>query len=236
MFSKEYFFRYGDLDNKFNIKISTVLDILQDISILHSDYVGFSLEKLYSINIAWLLKGWRIRFLSKLDFNNSITVKTGIMRTNKFESVRKYEIWQNGVCKVIATAEWFTVDTQKMSLAKTPPELHEAFESINEQDNNLPFVKLRGENEMTFNTQMPVHLRDMDSNNHVNNVKSVEILLDYVPKNAEFNEIQITYRKELHKEDTIKICTKPTEDGFLAELQNQNNETCVILKTTKTDC
>ena len=141
MFSKEYSFLYGDLDNKFNIKISTVLDILQDISILHSDFVGFSLEKLYSMNIAWLLKGWRIRFLSKLDFNNSVTVKTGIMRTNKFESVRKYEIWQNGVCKVIATAEWFTVDTQKMSLAKTPPELHEAFESINEQDNNLPFVK-----------------------------------------------------------------------------------------------
>ena len=89
MFSKEYSFRYGDLDNKFNIKISTVLDILQDISILHSDFVGFSLEKLYSMNIAWLLKGWRIRFLSKLDFNNSVTVKTGIMRTNKFESVRK---------------------------------------------------------------------------------------------------------------------------------------------------
>ena len=83
MFSKEYSFRYGDLDNKFNIKISTVLDILQDISILHSDFVGFSLEKLYSMNIAWLLKGWRIRFLSKLDFNNSITVKTGIMSLEK---------------------------------------------------------------------------------------------------------------------------------------------------------
>ena len=235
MFSKDYSFRYGDVDNKFNIKISTVLDILQDISILHSDYVGFSLEKLYSMNIAWLLKGWRIRFLSKLDYNNT-TVKTGIMRTNKFESVRKYEIWQNGICKVIATAEWFTVDTQKMSLAKTPPELHEAFESISEQDNNLPFVKLRSEADMTLDAQMTVQPRDIDSNNHVNNVKSAEILLDYVPENENFDEMQITYRKELHKEDIIKIYTKPTEDGFLAELQNQNNETCVILKTTKTDC
>lgn len=235
MFSKEYSFRYGDLDNKFNIKISTVLDILQDISILHSDYAGFSLERLYSMNIAWLLKGWRIRFLSKLD-NNSTTVKTGIMRTNKFESVRKYEIWQNGICKVIATAEWFTVNIQKMSLAKTPPELHAAFENISEQDNNLPFVKLRSEADMTLGTQMTVQPRDIDSNNHLNNVKSVEILLDYVPETMEFDEIQITYKKELHKEDVIKIYTKPTENGFLAELQNKNNETCVILKTTKTDC
>ena len=235
MFSKEYSFRYGDLDSKFNIKISTILDILQDISILHSDYVGFSLEKLYSMNIAWLLKGWRIRFLSKLDYN-IITVKTGIMRTNRFESVRKYEIWQNGNLKVIGTAEWFTVDTQKMSLAKTPPELHAAFESINEHDNDLPFVKARSESDMTFVAQMSVQLRDIDSNNHVNNVKSVEILLDFVPETAKFDEIQITYKKELRKENTIKIYTKPTENGFSAELQNENSETCVILKTTKTDC
>lgn len=234
MFTKEYSLRYGDLDSRGEIKISTVLDVLQDISILHSYSVGYSLDVLYSRSLAWLLHGWRIRFFQPIKYGKDAVVKTGITNYNKFEAIRKYEIWQDGICKVTATAEWFTVDTNRMRLTKVPEDIRNAYECTEEEDNGLPFIKLRGNSEIPVISDMMVQNRDIDTNNHMNNVKSVEVLLDFISDRTHISELMITYKKELHKGEIVKICVKEKENGYLGELRNADNEPCVLINV-KTD-
>ena len=123
MYSKNYYLRYGDIDFNDKIKLSAILEVLQDVSICHSDEMGYTREKLASMNVAWLLSGWKINILSQIDSKSPITAKTAITETNKIQATRKYEIWQNDECKIKASAEWFTVDTERMSLTKIPEEI-----------------------------------------------------------------------------------------------------------------
>lgn len=228
LYEKEYEFRYGDVDKNGDIKIAAILDVLQDVSISHSAAVGLGLKVLYSKSLAWLLEGWRIKISEPLD-DSKILVKTGIMKMHHFSSYRKYEIWQNGVLKITGTASWFSVNTELMRPVIVPEEVFSAYETIDEAENGLPFLKLRPGPLVEFLCENPVAKRDLDTNNHMNNVKSAEIALEFLPDGAKIDELQVTYRKALQPEDTVKQCGCKTYEGYYAELKNGNDETCVLV-------
>lgn len=229
MFCRDYSFRYSDIDYKEEVKLSTVIDMLQDISIIHSEAVGYPRDRLISMSIAWLLLGWRIKFIEPLDKNKSVEVRTGIMSVRKYEASRKYEIIQDGVCRISATAVWFTVNTDKMRVMRAPEEIYAAYDCVNEADNGIEFIKLRGKEELEVVAELEVEQRDIDTNNHMNNVKSVEVALDYLPKAERISELQITYRKSLYAKEKIKICMQKDDDGYFIEIVNSDGEPSVMI-------
>lgn len=229
MFIKDYSFRYSDRNNNGDIKTSTVLDLLQDISVAHTDAVGLSPEKMLSMSVACLLEGWRIRFDEPLVHDKAVTVKTGIMAFHRCESIRKYEIWQEGRCKIIATAVWFTVNTDEMKIIRIPEALSSAYENPNEEDNGLKYVKLRAENDAEFSKEITVEKRDLDTNNHMNNVKSVEAAFNFLPDGFSVTELRIKYCKELKKDERIKVSIRHSENEFYCDLKNENDEVCVLI-------
>ena len=228
LFEKKYEFRYGDMDKNGNIKTAAILDVLQDISISHSADVGLGLNELYSRSLAWLLEGWRVKFSEPLS-TSEITVKTGIMKMHHFSSYRKYEIWQDGKCKVTGTASWFSVNTKTLRAVIVPEEISSAYGCTDEPENGLPFLKLRPKEGPEFVSENPVAKRDLDTNNHMNNVKSAEIALELLPDGADIDELQVTYRKAIQPEDTVKQCGCKTDEGHYIELKNGNDETCVLV-------
>lgn len=227
MFVKEYSFRYGDLDRNGNVKIGAVLDVLQDVAICHSNSVGYSQTKLLSKSIAWLLQGWRVKIIKSLSYEQPVKVVTGIMNVKRFTSERRYEIWQDGELKVSATADWFTVDIDKMRPILIPAEILEAYDTVNEEDNGLPFTKLRFNDTLDFVKTIDVEERDLDQNQHVNNAKSAEILTSGVFSFP--SELNITYKKAIMPSDTISIYHKKTEDGWLGQIKNQDDEVLVLM-------
>lgn len=233
MFTKEYLLRYSDIDINGNIKMSSVIDLLQDVSVSHTDAVGLTAEKLKSISCAFLLEGWRIRINEELNPNKAVTVKTGIMSFQRCQSVRKYEIWQDGICKIIATAVWFPVDTDKMKIIRAPEETMSAYESVNEEDNNLKYVKLRPEDDAVLNGEMTVEKRDLDTNNHMNNMKSAEAALSFFPDDFEIGELRVRYCKEIKRNEKIKFFTKRDDEKFHCEIKNEKDEICVLLSADR---
>ena len=229
MYIKEYEFRYGDLEKNGNIKISSVLDILQDAAVRHSAEVGYGTEKLAEMKIAWLLEGWRVRFDAPLHNRSIVTVKTGIMTIKSCESNRGYEVWQDGECKVIATADWFTVNTEKMRIARIPAECIEAFGRVDEPDNGLLYERFKPEAEITPIETRIIERRDIDTNNHMNNIKSVEVLLGYLSDEYSVKELAVRYRKELVCGEEVTVCSKETENGYSLELKNTAGDSCVMV-------
>lgn len=230
MYKKEYFFRYSDIDCCEKIKISTIIDILQDISILHSANAGYPRDTLVSMSIAWLLLGWRIKFISPIDKNLPIEVSTGIMSVQKFEAQRKYEIHQNGECKVIATAVWFTVNLKEMKIIRPPEEIYMSYENITEPDNRLVFTRLRPKKLKNSIGSFNVERRDIDTNKHMNNVRSVEAALDFLPESVDIKELWVTYRRSLHANENIGVFAEQSDKKYFIELVNSAGESGVLLK------
>ncbi len=229
MFCKNYSFKYSDLDSTGNIKLSTVMDLLQDVSIYHSASVGYTLPKMKEISIAMLLRGWRVKFSEPVSFDTAAEVKTGIVKTQRCDVIRKYEIWQNDRCKAVGSAHWFSFDFSKGRIVRIPEEIIKAYDSVNEEDNNLQILNLRPDSQAILSGETTITRRHLDTNNHVNNVKSIEIALDYLPDGFNVSELSVIYQKEMHLGDKVFIYTKTTNDGLAVELRNQKDEPCVLL-------
>ena len=229
MFSKNYSFKYSDLDNTGNIKLITIMDLLQDVSIFHSASVGYTLPKMKEISIAMLLRGWRVKFKEPVSFDIPAEVKTGIVKTQRCDVIRKYEIWQNDKCKAVGSAHWFSFDFSKERIVRIPDEIIDAYDCINEDDNNLPILNLRPNSDAKLCGETTITKKYLDTNNHVNNVKSIEIALDYLPDNFNVSEMSVIYQKELHLGDKVLVHTQSTSEGLAVELRNQKDEPCVLL-------
>lgn len=233
MFSKEYHFKYSDLDSRGCVKLSTVIDLLQDVSILHSAEVGYDLAKMQEISLAMLLRGWRIKLSEPLNHSLPAEFRTGIMKVQRCDVMRKYEILQEGRVKGIATAGWFSFDTDKKTIIRVPEEINSTYDTIDEPDNGFPLARLRPQDDMEFAGEFTVTKRDLDTNNHMNNVKSVEAALDWFPDENDFTELQVVYVKELRKGDRVSVFVKNDSLGFTAELRSEGGSVCVIVRTEK---
>jgi len=229
MFVKSYALRYSDIAYDGTLKTTAVLDLLQDISISHADSVGLDAKTLHACSVACLLASWRVQLMENFDVNMPIEVETGLMEVGKCEAFRKYIMRQGGVIKSIATAVWFTVNTETMRIARVADELFTAFDCVDEEDNGLLSVRLKPEKDLEPLKETVVAVHDLDTNRHMNNVKSVEYALDCLPADIEIRELQVKYRKELKAGDTICICGKRTDTGFVAEVQNEQDESCVLV-------
>lgn len=233
MFTKNYEFRYSDLDKSRNIKISILVDILQDISIFHSHVVGLDLETLHTESLAWLLEGWRIRFEKPFNPYKTVVAKTGIMKLGRCDAVRKYEVFQENELKIKATAIWYTVNMDKRKIVRVPEGVADYYESVSEEDNNLPYIKLKPDNEAVFMGNTKVEQRDIDTNNHMNNVKSLEAALEFLPEDFNATELKIKYLKELRKGEIISVYRNEKENSFYFDLRNENGDVCVIVNIEK---
>ncbi len=229
MFSKNYSFKYSDLDNTGHVKTSTIMDLLQDVSIFHSASVGYTLPKMKEMSIAMLLRGWRVNFSEPVSFDSPTTVKTGIVKVQRCEVIRKYEIIQDNKCKGTGTACWFSYDFSKQRIVRMPEELTEAYDNINEEPNNLPILNLRPSPDAKLAGTTVITKKYLDTNNHVNNVKSIEIALDYLPENFTIKELSVIYQKEMHLGDKVLVYTDQADGGFTAELRNDEGEPCVLV-------
>ena len=230
MYSKNYSFKYSDLDNTGNIKLSTIMDLLQDVSIFHSASVGYTLSKMKEISVAMLLRGWRVKFFEPVSFDSPAEVKTGIVKSQRCDVIRKYEIIQNNKCKAIASAHWFSFDFSKERIVRIPEEITNAYDSVAEEDNDLPILNLRPASDTILAGETTITKKYLDTNNHVNNVKSIEIALDYLPDNFSVSDLSVIYQKEMYLNDKIYIYTQSTESKLSIELRNQNEEPCVLLQ------
>lgn len=227
MFEKEYFLRYGDLDKNGKIKISSVLDILQDVSASHSFAVGLSLEKFSQMSLAMVLYGWRVRFLKDIDYTLPVAVRTGVMDADVFSGERGYEIWQCDEPVCIATGKWVAFDTRKMRMIKLPGQIIDAYGGAIPH-NGMFFEKLcECENGRVFEKRQ-VEPRDIDTNNHMNNAKSVEIALDNMPEGFKISELRVVYKRQLCTAEVFEVCGCESDGGFLVELK-KDGKVCVAV-------
>ena len=78
MFKTTYETRYGDYKDFDTIKVSSILDMIQDVSTKNSDACGYGMNKLREMNVAWLLKGITIKIDKPVKTGLPVDVKTAI--------------------------------------------------------------------------------------------------------------------------------------------------------------
>lgn len=227
MFTFEYETRYGDYKDYENVKVSSVLDMIQDISTKDSARCGYDILTLKNMNMAWLMQGINVHFIAPVKTGVPVELSTAVKSLKGATSARGCFVIQNGEIIAKSIANWFLFDTQKNKIGRIPPEMLAAYEFFRFEDEFFEYKKAP-----VFEIEKPEYTvkiagKEIDTNKHLNNQKGAELLMDALPFDFQFNSVKILYKKQAYLGDELEVCRKELPGGYYVHMQTKEKEVCV---------
>jgi medium-chain acyl-[acyl-carrier-protein] hydrolase len=220
-FIRDYLVHYYEIDVKRKLTIPALIHYFEDIAILNSEARGYTLEYYDKTNHGFMLIKWNIKIHSMPDFNDTITIITQPYSFKRFLANRKYRV-ENKNGKLLAEAKtlWVFADTKTRKPDRIPEDLYLGFDTPKENEKYFEMLedpaKLTGG---TFRQNIVVKIGDLDSNDHVNNVRYIDWALESLPKGFlnkhSACDIKVNYVKELSLGD---------ESLLYSEIKNENGK------------
>lgn len=230
IYTYNYKIKYSDIGTDNKITLKALVDTLQEAAIAHSDQAGFGVNNIPDTHLAWLLLNWKVKIISYPILNDIITVKTWPKIFDKLYSYRDFEVYDgNNNLIAIASSKWFAIDTENKKIRKLTPEITEAYGGTTQKEVfNFTFdKKIEEPQESKLNFTYKIQRRDLDTNNHVNNLNyidyALETLDDSIYNSLNFNNLEIIYKKEIKLNETINCFYSFEDKKHIITIKNNDN-------------
>lgn len=201
---------------------SELLSALEEMAILHSDSLGYTVEYMFEHEWFWSVVNWHLQIYRMPAYGETVTIQTWNDKFSRFQANRSFSIYDTEGNKLVdAISRWIFMDTKKRRPTNMPAEMPPKYHS--ERPGAIPDEKFlmpkTPEGELIAERALVVTRRDTDTNYHANNVKYLEWVMDDIPDeiyvDMTLQDVRIVYRKECRRGDTVEIRTyvKDTEQG-----------------------
>ncbi len=203
-------------DNK--IKNRAILEILENVASYHSDAVKFGANDTKETKVTWVLLDWKLEVINRPKYGQLLTVNTWGRAMNRFYTYRDYEIYDedNNLC-AIATSKWTLIDIEQGKLTRITEEIANKYKPEEKNvfiDEKLD--KLDIPTKYTKSMDYEVIRKDIDINKHMHNLYYLDLAYEVLPEEVyekrPFNNVRITYKKEIKLGDKI-ICKYTNKDN-----------------------
>ena len=230
------------LENEYTVKLSeigkgnkvtnkAILSYLEDIGGIHSNKAGYGIFEIEKTHLSWILLGWRLQVLRRPRYAEKIKIKTWSKGVVKFYTYREFEIYnEQGNLLIKASSKWVLLDIEKGKIVRIEPELMAKYEP--EVDKVVfeidEFEKVREPEEYQHETKYTVRRADIDVNNHMHNLNYIELANEALPeelyRGALFNDVRITYKKEIKMGDTVKCKYTFKDDKHIIVIRSEDDK------------
>ena len=200
------------VENEYTVKLSeirknneatnkAILSYLEDIGGIHSNKAGYGILDIPETHLTWLLLEWKLNI---------------IWRPYSFREFEVYDEQKNLIA--IASSKWILVNTESGKLTRVEDYILDKYEP--EKDKLVfetdEFEKIKEPKEYKLESEYKVKRADIDVNNHMHNLNYLELANEALPEDiyklVEFNNVRITYKKEIKLGETVK-CKYGYEDN-----------------------
>ena len=214
-FVKQYNIRTYECDKNSNLRILTLMNILQDMADSHATDLHLGLEFCLSQGLAWVGSNYHIKINRLPTLHETIKVTTWPAAEKKIGAIRDFVVEdEEGNQIIVASSQWILIDFNK----KKPVSLREHlpfYQIIDERVLETDFVRLPELERVDCSRQFKVRFDDIDINKHVNNAVYplwATEAVDYDFRDAHIPaEIEIAFKKECHLQETVEIKTQMTD-------------------------
>lgn len=233
LWQKEYNLRASDFDKFDHVKPSAVLDLFQDAAGQHAETLGVGFESMLTRSYLWVLVRIKFQIVSQPKRYQKVIVKTWPLAPHRLNYRREYCIEnQDGEKLVIGSSEWVVIHSEKRRLVAVP-DLYPFTDNFYPEMN----FEARLDRVPEFDSiQSPYMVCpgfcELDGNNHVNNTKYANYVLDALNPGAsdEVQTFQIDFRKEVLQGDKLSILHINDDGMILAKGVNESGETMFACK------
>jgi medium-chain acyl-[acyl-carrier-protein] hydrolase len=194
---------------------------MQEAASRHAAALGVSIHQLLAENYTWLLSRLKIKIAASPGWDDRIQVNTWPSGTQQLFALRDFKM--NGADdQTIAAAisAWLVIDLQKRRPVRIAPFVErlkpiEGSHILNERLDKLPALS-NPVHEKSF----VVRYSDLDINQHVNNVKFVEWIVESVPaavlNTSVPSELEINFLAEaFHENRILATCSAQDPDNTI---------------------
>ena len=207
--------------------IQTLLQCFQEVAWQHAEILDLGFDKLFEQKLIWVLARQRVKIYDFPTWRDKIKVKTWAVGRDKLFWYRDFRITdQNDIELAKAASSWIIInyETRRPFIADesftidiTNPE--RAFEE--------PLSKIRPLEYSVQDFQKNITYSDLDLNEHVNNVKYIEWILDgydfgYL-KEHKIETVELNYLAEAKVGDSIKTCSQKSKNDHLHNILRESD-------------
>lgn len=218
------------IENEYTVKLSeigkdnkatnkAILSYLEDVGGLHSNKAGYGIFDIPQTHLSWVLLEWKLQVIRRPNYAEKIKILTWSKNAIKYYTFRDFEAFdEQGNRIIIASSKWVLLDIEKGKIVRIEPELLEKYEPESNKTvfENEEFEKIKEPKEYLHETKYTVRRADIDVNSHMHNLNYIELANEALPEDvyrgALFNEVRITYKKEIKLGETVK-CKYAFRDG-----------------------
>lgn len=219
------------------VPLQNICGYMEESAALHAAELGFSVEELAGRGLAWaLIRIW-------LDFNELpylgghvlsdeeaswVSVKTWPVAADRLQYRRDFLISWRGKLLARAVTDWVVINLQSRRAERIPEFISALQPTEPEYVMEVGRLRLPAQEAADELASFVVRQADIDRNNHVNNARFTEWIVESTPpdisKTRQLKRLQIIYRAEGKYGDTVIVRGgAESGGGFLHGLYRQSD-------------
>lgn len=206
IYNQSFTIPYYESDKYGKLEPVSLLKYLGEVSMIHNILL-VDHEQMERLNYGWMLHRWKVIVDTYPKAGETIRIETWISEVDKFYAHREFIIYNEDNLELgKATAIWIFLDMNRKRPIRIKEEHYDLGNILKKKVFN-EFYKFRS----NVKTDNPIdfHIRksDIDYNDHVNNAKYLEWIMETIPEeiyeNYILSEVEIQYKKEIKYPNTI---------------------------------
>ena len=238
IWTDEYEIHSYEMDVKGKASLPMLCKFMQESAYHHAENLGFGFSHLMKKNLFWVLVNQKIKMDSYPRWGEKISIFTWPSGKGRLSYFRDFKIFDSNSRLIgIATTTWYAIDLEK----RRPRRLEDYFDFnpvagdfvFHERPDRLKNIEFL-ESYRTFQTGY----YDLDINDHVNNVRYIEWILECFPldfhKTHQLKEIEINYMTEAVYGDSISASINEIKSNIFSHylLSSEDERELCRAKTT----
>lgn len=209
-FRKTYQITTNMLDCHDCLKMSTLLDVAQEVAGDHADELGCGFETMIKQDLIWVIVRNYVEIIKKPINFKEIEVVTYPLKPRFVEFNRETEFYHNGELFAVSRSTWMVINIKDFSVKA--PDFFKDF------DDDLGYFKRRirklpvvDKSQLQKVKEAEVLYSMLDHNGHMNNTKYVDFYLDIFRPEFSVKTLQIEYIKQSFLDDKLSLYIKESE-------------------------
>lgn len=205
----DFHVRYEDVDKNNHLTLKGFLKYFLTAGTAHSDIAGYGLNDIPNNHVTWLTLNWKLQVFQYPKTDENIHIRTWCRNCNKLYVYRDYEMIDNTGNRIaICSSKWVLINTDTKKIAQITDKIIQDYGPVEISVFNNEITKLSEPTTEILNRfDYTILRRDLDTNNHVNNLNYVDFALEALPndiyENANFTNLEVMYKKQCLLGDKI---------------------------------
>lgn len=191
--------------------IYALLNLLQDTAWTHASLLGHGYEETLAQKTAWVLTRQKVVMNNWPTWGEKLTVKTWVRPLKGPFAVRDFEILSGNNVIGSSSTSWVLMNVETRTAVLENLSL--SFKARKDYQLNYDAGKVSITHTLEPRATFEVRNSDLDMNEHVNNTRYVQWLLDSIPrewhKRYALLSYEVNFISETHSGDTIDILMSP---------------------------